>query len=66
MSKVAGLASGQITPFHVQEKLGIAIDKCQQACLLAVALEQFEGCEDSQQMLLAANRKHDCCFSQRK
>ena len=65
MSKVAG----HLWPDHPVSrsgKLGIAIDKCQQACLLAVALEQFQGCEDSQQMLLAANGKNDCCFSQRK
>jgi hypothetical protein len=30
-----------------QEELGVAVDECQQACPLTVALEQFQGGEDA-------------------
>jgi hypothetical protein len=38
-----------------EEEVSLAIDECQQACPLTVALEQFQGGENFQQMLLAAD-----------
>jgi hypothetical protein len=43
-----------------QEEVGLAVDECQQACPLAVALEQLKGGKDFQQMLLGADGKNDC------
>ena len=34
-----------------QEEIGLAVDKCQQACPLTVTLQQLQGGEDLQQML---------------
>ena len=42
-----------------EEEIGLAVDKRQQACPLTVALEQLQGGEDFQQVLVAANGKTD-------
>jgi hypothetical protein len=49
-----------------QEEVGLAVDKCQQAGPLTVALQHFQGGKDFQQMLLTADWKNDCCCWQRK
>lgn len=42
-----------------EEEICLAVDKRQQACPLTVALEQAQGGEGFQQMLVAANGKND-------
>jgi len=49
-----------------EEEISLAIDECQQAGPLTVALEQFQGGKDFQQMLFAAYGNDDCRCRQGK